>query len=240
MSIYYDPGDRYRKRAVKKLTGRLLTLFFLFLTFGFAFWLGGLSAQKNIFQLQQEKRAFEQQLHEMQSEMTRIRAEAQTSNIRLEQMRTSFDEALPEGPMQKLVALLRKQLDNGIDEKRLESVIIAARPPQNCSRPENRNFVIMTPKYDGPKSELSIDSGAVIVTGAGESAVNDRNQQQSWFDPGKAVEVTFTTADGKTDVKKGVLPLQHVMIAKGREYRFSVASGAQSFAQVTFDSCDYP
>lgn len=240
MSIFYDPGDRYRKRAVKKVTGRIVVFFMLVVNFGFGYWFGGLSSQKSIFMLQQEKTSSDQQVTQMQAEMTKIRAEAQTSNIRLEQMRASYEEVLPEGPMKNLVALLKKQLDEGIDEKRLESVILSARPPQNCEKPENKRFVIITPIYKGPESQVSLLSGIIVISGKGKNVVNEKNAPEAWYDAGKPVEITFKTADGHAETKSGVLPLYHSVITGGREYRFTVAADAQSFAKVTYDSCDYP
>lgn len=240
MSIFYDPGDRYRRRAVKRITSRIVVFCLLFITFGFGYWLGGLSSQKSIFMLQQEKLSADEQVVHMQEEMTKIRAEAQTSNIRLEQMRASYEEVLPEGPIQNLVGLLRKQLDEGIDEKRLESVILSARPPQNCTEAENKRFVIVTPIYKGPGSEISIESGVVVVTGKGMNVVNSKNAPEAWYDAGKPVEITFKTSEGKSEIKTGVLPLYHSVVAGAREYRFTIAAGEQSFAKVTYDSCDYP
>jgi len=40
--------------------------------------------------------------------------------------------------------------------------------------------------------------------------------------------------------KRGTLPLYHTAVIGDRQYRFTVSEGAQSFAKVTFDSCDYP
>lgn len=239
MSFFYDPGDRYRRRAVKKITNRIAVFILLVSTFSFGYWIGGLSSQKSIYILQQEKVASDQQVLLMQSELTQIRAQAQTSDIRLEQMRASYDEMIPQD-MQSLVDLMRKQLDEGLDIKRLESVILSARPPQNCSKAETKRMVIVTPIYKGPGSDISIESGLVVITGKGKNAVNTKNIPEAWYDAGKPVEISFKTEDGKTDVKSGVLPLYHSIIVGAREYRFTIAAGAQSFANVTYDSCDYP
>lgn len=240
MSIFYDPGDRYRRRTAKKISGRIFFFLLLAGTFGIGYWFGGLSSQKSILMLQQEKIAADEQVTTMQNEMTQIRSEAQTSNIRLEQLRASYEEVLPEGPMQNLVALLRKQLDGGVDEKRLESVILSARPPQNCSKLDSKRFVIMTPISGTAESEISLQSGLIFLSGKGLSVVNQKNEAEAWYDPTKPVEVKFKTADGNVEIKKGTLPLQHSVITGGREYRFTIASGSQSFAKATYDSCDYP
>lgn len=241
MSVYvYNPSERYRRRAAKRMTSRIVVIIFLFAVFGLGYWLGGLSAQKSIIMLEQEKAVIDEQYQVAQNDMTRLRAEAQTANMRMQQLRTSYEEILPEGPMQELVTMLREQIDQGIDVERLKSIILSARPPQNCSTPESRRFVISTPVYKGPESKVSVESGVVIVSAKGQNVINNQNQPEAWFDPGKPVEVKFLTSDGQSKVKTGVLPIYHSVVVGAKEYRFTVVQGEKSFAKATFDHCDYP
>ncbi|MCB1784428.1 MAG: hypothetical protein KDI13_10595 [Alphaproteobacteria bacterium] len=241
MSIYnYNPNERYRRRSAQRTANLIFILFLLVAISGISFWFGMLQSEQKRLVLEQEKEQLQKQATELQEQMTKIRAEAQTANIRMEQMRASYEEVIPEGPMQDLTMLLKEQLDEGIDAKRLEFVIRSTRPPQNCSEPENRRFVVLTPAYQGPESKVSILSGAITISGDGESAQNDKGKKEAWFDPARAVKLSFTLDDGATEIREGVLPLRHSIVKNGKEFRFTIAPGTQSFAKVTFDSCDYP
>ncbi|MGM0422112.1 MAG: hypothetical protein ACQEQL_03330, partial [Pseudomonadota bacterium] len=70
--------------------------------------------------------------------------------------------------------------------------------------------------------------------------VNNSGNPESWYDPGKPVEVSFTRVGGKEVVKEGLLPIHHSMVIGDKEHRFTIAKGERSFIDVTSDSCDYP
>lgn len=241
MSIYtYNPNDRYRQRSAQRMVSLFTVLIFTSVIGGAGFWIGWLQAEQRIHVLVSEKQDIYDQYTALQEEITKVRAEAQTANLRLEQLRASYEEVIPAGPMQDLTLLLKQQLDEGIDARRLESVIRLARPPQNCSEPEMRRFVVSTPSYKGPDSKISILSGAIGISGSGEAATNEKGNPEAWFDSAKSVRIVFGKEGGEEEVKEGVLPLHHAIIHGDKEFRFTVAPGAQSFAKVTFDSCDYP
>jgi hypothetical protein len=141
--------------------------------------------------------------------------------------------------MQDLTRLVKEQIDQGMAPERLSFVIKSARPPTDCTDPETKRFVVSTPSYTGPASSASVADGAVIIKAKGASASNKAGQPEAWFDPAQNVEVTFTSVNGN-EVKKGMFPIRHSVVAGNREYRFTVEEGAKSFAKVTFDSCAYP
>lgn len=241
MSIpVYDPHERYRQRAAKRMGNLLVGIFAIGAVFGAGFWLGTISTNQNTYILEQEKRVLTEEQKRLQEDMTEMRAEAQTATVRLEQLRTNYEQLISDGPMQKLVTLLKKQIDNGVDTGRLESVISLARPPQNCSAPQNKRFIVRTPVFKGPTSKASIAGGKITVWAKGESAQNTNGEKEAWFDPAQPVEM-IVKLEGEDDVsKKGVLPLYHSAILDDKEYRISVEAGNKSFANVSFDYCDYP
>lgn len=224
---------------MQRMMNFFLSLGVLFLAGFFGFWLGGQSAAEQIIKLKDENKSLSQQVAEMQGNLTELRAEAQTANTRFEQVKKEYSELIPEGPMQDLTALLREQLDKGMDPQRLSFFIRSARPPTGCTDPETKRFVVSTPAYNGPDSEVSVADAQVVITGSGVSARNQQGQPEAWFDPAQSVTIQFKSPAG-TDTKKGVLPIQHSLVAGGREYRFSVEEGSRSFAKVVFDSCAYP
>ncbi len=241
MSIYsYNPYDRYRQRSARRITAIIIFMFIFVAIFAFGYWVGGIRSQQDIYILKEQERILSAENSKAQEDLVKFRAEAQTANVRLEQLRASYQELLSEGPMKELVTLVIKQVEQGVDLKRLKSVILSARPPQNCSDPKSKRFVVITPVYKGPSSSASIDDGIISVFGKGKSSKNSKGKKEVWFDAGQAIEVTFKAKDRAPETKKGLLPLYHSMVIEGKEYRFTITSGEKSFAKVTFDYCDYP
>ncbi|MEM6780896.1 MAG: hypothetical protein AAF569_03445 [Pseudomonadota bacterium] len=235
----YDPSARYRAKSKQRFVNFLVFTSVVLVSAGIGFWLGGQSAAEQIITLKTENETLNTQYDELQDSLTELRAEAQTANTRFEQIKKEYAELIPEGPMQDLTALLRAQLEKGMDPQRLGFFIRSARPPTGCVEPDVRRFVVSTPAYRGPASVVSVADGAIKIQGSGASARNDKGQPEAWFDPAQPVSVVFTSQNG-TDRKKGTLPIQHSVVAGNREYRFTIEEGSRSFAKVVFDSCSYP
>lgn len=236
----YNPHDRYRRKAMDRFAGVMTVLVLVGLSFGIGFWLGKQNAG-------QEGRMLKKQLEEshvvrsqLQDTVTELRAETQTALARYDQLQETYKETLPEGPMQDLVMMLKSQIDDGKSPERLAFLIRSARPPRNCSEPQTRRFVVSTPAYKGPGSQIKIADGALTVKGNGRSAMSAQGRPEAWYDPSKKVSLEFIKSGGETETKKGVLPLRHSTVVGNREYRLTISDGARSFAKVTYDSCDYP
>ncbi len=235
----YNPRDRYKRKNSEQMLAFGVVLFVLLLAFGLGFLLGASGQDQSSLATARQNEELLNQREELQDQVTALSAEIQTLQTRIEQQQESFDETLPEGPLRELVPLLKDQLDEGRDPERLAFLLRSARAPRNCSEPQAKRFVVSTPAYDGPVSEVSLEDGALMITGRGRSAINLEGLPEAWYDPSKSVEITFTTPEG-THTKKGTLPLRHSVVVNGREYRLSISDGAQSFAKVDYDSCDYP
>lgn len=242
MSIgQYNPKARYRDRAIQRFNKALLVCVLTGAAFTAGFFIGGQNAVVNNGTLKLEIEDLNGRLKTLQDQLTTVRAEAQTSASRLEQLKSQYEKDLPQdGPMRDIIEMVKKQIDDGMAPDRLAFVIRSARPPRNCSDPTSKRFMIKTPAYKGSDSVVSVGEGAVVISGAGASSKSRVGQVESWFDPTQAIHVTFKTSTGETETKSGVLPLQHSVIAGGKEYRFTLTEGEKSFVKVTFDSCDYP
>lgn len=236
-----DPQDRYRQRAARQWVSFVLFIGVMSFSFMVGFWIGGINEGRVQQTLRADNADLRKQLTDMQEMIIKTRAEAQTASMRYDQLEKTYKEAIPEGPMQTLVGIIREQLDEGMDPKRLEFALRAARPPRNCTDPETKRFVVSTPAYKGADSELSVADGAIKITASGASAKNDQGNTEAWYDPAKSVNLVFS-ANGKEEKKSGVFPLEQTIVleAQKKQYRFTVSEGARSFARVTFDSCDYP
>ena len=237
---YYNPNDRYRKRAAARMANFLTVSFLVLLIFGVGFWFGKQNAGQQEKILKERVKSMAQQAEEMEQALIDMRSESQTATMRYEQLKETYDTQLPEGPIRDLLALVQKQLEEGRDPERLAFLIRSARPPRNCSDIQTRRFVVATPTNKAPQSKISVADGAITVSGSGLSAKNDKGQPEAWFDSSRAVSLEFRGLDGQVEKKKGTFPLHQSMVVGAREYRFTVTDGARSFAKVTYDSCDYP
>ena len=237
---YYDPQSRYRNRLWARVSGFVVSLLIIGVSVMIGYYLGQQrDAQETIF-LKAQVESITKERDTLQAEVTQLRSDARTASVRFEEIQKNFSEMVPQGTARDLIALVTKQLSEGMSAERLAYLIRSGRPPRNCTEPETRRFIVSTPAYTGAESKVVIADGALHIKGSGASARNEKGEEEAWYDPGKAISLEFTKKDGSTVSKKGVMPVYHTVVVDNREYRFTVAQGAQSFAKVTFDSCDYP
>lgn len=236
----YNPHSRYRERAAHRVANIVSFLLVIAMSVGVGIWMGRQFGAESVISLKKQNEKLSKETEELQTALTDLRAEAQTANTRYEQLRLEYDAAVPEGPMQDLLKLVKKQLDEGMEPGRLSFLIRSARPPSDCTEPDSKRFIVSTPNYKGEDSAVTIADGAVVIFGTGTSAKNKQGEPEAWYDPAQSVAINFKDSKGKLETKKGTLPLRHSIVVKDREYRFTIEEGSRSFARVTFDSCAYP
>ncbi len=237
----YNPRRRYLERD-RKRNNKIIASIMVFAAIATtSFWLGRQHASYQINSLNSEVQDSRKQIAALQEEQTKLSAEAKTANSRFEQLQSQYEKDLPDqGPIREIVELVRKQLSDGMSAERLAFVLRSARPPRNCTDPASKRFIVKTPAYTGPDSAAAFGEGAVTISGIGASMRNQAGEPQAWYDPSQSVTVTFKSSDGTSEKKTALLPIQHSMIAGGREYRFTLSEGEKSFIKATYDSCDYP
>lgn len=236
----YNPYDRYRNRTWQRFSGFMVVCVFIGICVGIGYFFGKVRWMQENASLRQQVDSFAQEKDAFQETIVQLRTEARTATLRYEEAQKSALEGVSAGPARDLINLVTKQLEEGADPERMAYLIRSGRPPRNCTDPESRRFIVSTPVYTGADSSVSIDKDAIIVKGSGVSARNEKGDNEAWYDPAKAVSLTFVTKDGRTQTKNGIMPLSHSVVLEGREYRLTVTDSARSFAKVTFDSCDYP
>lgn len=236
----YNPCDRYRNRSAQRVGTALFFVLVMLVVCAVGFWLGRQSAAENILALQKDIEAHGVQNAALQTRVTELIAESKTAHLRLREFQSQMNSTIPEGPLRTLNELVRQQVTAGVDPERLTSVIRSASPPRDCADPETKRFVVSTPAYKGPDSSISVAEGEVVVTAEGASARNKKGESEAWYDPDQSVRLVFTLSTGEVSEKSGPLPLSHSVVVGEREYRFTVAEGAQSFVKVTYDSCAWP
>jgi len=149
---------------------------------------------------------------------------------------------VPTGDAKQLLALIRKQLDAGIDPKRMSFLITAASPSRNCDKqPLSKRFLAKTPLSSGAAESASFGDGAVTMTAEGESATDAAGNRQAWFDPAKPVTIRFLLLGGGHSLATGVLPIEHSVVRGDAEYRFVIAAGERrGFIAATAERCKFP
>jgi hypothetical protein len=189
-----------------------------------------------------------QEIADLKSEITRLSESEQAQQTRSEELeslltdarqtaedfRLRYEEVAPEA-VQDVLAEVRTKMTEGLSADRLAFVVSQAHPPRNCSDSETRRFIAKTENYDGANTWVRFDD-AITVSGSGAAANGGREQ---WFDSTQPVSVTFTPLGEKAETVEGALPLQHSMVFKSKEYRFTAAPGARGFIEITADWCDY-
>lgn len=235
----YNPHTRYKERNAQRVASTLGIISVILISILIGFWLGKQYGAEHLITLKDEVETLENERDMLQEKVTDLSATAQTADKRYQQLQAEVESILPAGPMQDLVTLVREQLQQGMDAERLSFVIRSARPPSGCTEAKSKRFVINTPAYSGPESIAAVAEGAVKIGGSGRSARNAKGDPEAWYDPSKRVEIFFINGD-KRETKKGVLPIRYSTVVGNREYRFTVESGARSFAKVVYDSCAYP
>lgn len=170
-----------------------------------------------------------------QNEVTRLQSELDEQKKRADDLAARYAEVAPSEDLKDLSAALRSRLDAGVDAKRLAFVIANAEKPKRCGGEATKRFMVKTAKFDGASTWVRF---ADLITVTAEGSGGGEGAEQS-FDPDKPVTVHFTAIGGKDSQITGKLPLQHSMVVKGGEYRFTIAPGAKGFVEVTGDRCDY-
>ncbi|SOD89980.1 hypothetical protein [Caenispirillum bisanense] len=180
-----------------------------------------------IGRLSQTEQAQQQRIGELEAGLTS--AEQVAADYR-----TRYEEVAPE-EVRAVLEQVRVKMEQGLSPERLAFVVGQAQPPRNCTAVENRRFLAKTENYDGANTWVRFND-MITVTATGRAANNGREQ---WYDPAQPVTVVFSPLGDREEEVTGQLPIEHSMIFKGKEYRFTAAPGARGFVEVTADWCDY-
>lgn len=172
---------------------------------------------------------------ERRAEAASLQSELEATRKRADEFEAKYAAIAPTDETRDILAAVRAKLDAGLDAKRLAFVIQSAERPRRCGGEDTKRFMVKTPRYDGNSTWVRF-ADLITVTAEGAGG-NDGSEQ--WYDPDKPVTVHFTAIGGKDTQVSGKLPLQHSMVLKGGEYRFTIAPGARGFVEVTGDRCDY-
>lgn len=216
----------------------ILALASVFVAIGY-YW-GGVSSQEEKAGLRKQVAGLQVQEETLQERLTDLRARANTAEMRLSQVKDQMREHSPTGPLAELFALVRKQVEEGANPERLAYLIQSGDPPKNCKDRETLHFTVATPAYDGSDHIVKVPDTQISIEAYGTPSINKEGQVEAWYDPAKPVRISFSAPGADPLVRDGLFPIHQAIVFEGREYRFTIEAGAQSFARIIFDSCDYP
>ncbi len=166
---------------------------------------------------------------------TKLAASLEETKKRADDYQAKYEQVAPSDDVQTLLGLMKAKMAAGIDAKRLAFVIQQADRPHRCTQAVTKRFMVRTAKFDGGSTWVRFND-LITVSAQG---VGGNGGTAQWFDPDKPLAVKFTAIGGKETQVDGKLPLQHSMVLKNGEYRFTVTAGARGFVEVTGDRCDY-
>lgn len=227
-----------RKRQVRvRIAVGIFIVVLAILSALFAYQTGTLRAQKPITELEQQVEALQAELETLGKENESLRTGQEEATAEAERL----EQALPQGDAETLLTLIRERLNDGVAAERLAFVLGAVRKDAVCDGEEvTKRFLVRTPLYEGENDSVSFGDEAVAVTAKGENALNSEGKAEAWFDPAKAVTVSFADKGGETKEASGSLPLTQTLVVAGYEYRFTAAAGPQGFVKITGRRCLFP
>lgn len=213
----YDPERRYRRRSAERRRNIFMLLFLFILISGLSYWAGKISirsaaeAARNLAQSAGEER------DSLLSEVTTLRARMRECDAVSTQ---NHLDAIPAGQLQAIGATQKSA--------------------RECLPKETAQLLLGTSGHAGQANTISFSGGLLSVGGSGEAAVDENGKVLSWFDPRKPVKMRFSVQDSDSVEKSALLPFTQSIISDGREYTLSVAVAAQSFVEVSVESCQAP
>jgi hypothetical protein len=168
-------------------------------------------------------------------EIATLGAELAAAKARADEFQGKYEQVAPSEEMKDILNVVRTKLASGLDAKRLAFVIAQAERPRRCGEVSTKRFMVKTATFDGEATWVRF-ADLITVTAQG---VGGNNGAEQWFDPDKPISVTFTAIGGKESKIEGKLPLQHSVVLKNGEYRFTLVPSAKGFVEITGDRCEY-
>lgn len=170
------------------------------------------------------------------AEVERLRAALAEAEGAVGKLRDAAAHA-PEGDdARALMRLVQDKLRHGVARERLASFIAAAEQPRQCGEVTVKRFMARTLGIRNEGGGAVRFGDALTITASGTAAQSAQGKEH-WFDPAKPVSVVFTEVGGKESEITGVLPLQHVLVIRNQEHRFSFTAGSRGFIEVAGERC---
>jgi hypothetical protein len=208
---------------------------------GYAYQTGARLAQRDAAGRERQISALSARLAEIEPLLQARLAELASERRNAEECRQRYERDVPDGEARELFQVLRARIDAGVEPQRLRWILSRMSPSRDCdTRAEVRGIAVRTPTFRDTRAATQLAGGALSVTLEGSSAINEKGNPESWFDPARPVTLRLTTRTGKTIESEGILPLEQGAVEGDREYRLSVVPGPRGSANVSLQRCRFP
>jgi hypothetical protein len=215
----------------------------VFVAIGFyAYEAGTMLAQQDAIELRERVAALTDEVATLQRDKSRLAGELAEVTRREADLKQRYAADVPTGTISDLVRLARDKLSEGVDPKRLASVINLVQNSRSCDgKPVTKRFLVRVGSQQIANDTVSFADRTITVSAEGQPATDGTGNQEGWYDPAKPLTLHITQIGGKTTTAEGTLPLHHSVVVNDMEHRFVVTAGdSRGFANVTSDSCRYP
>lgn len=236
----YDQRHRYRRRFWARLGKAALWVILIGGVAGFSYLVGVEQLRSREGSMQEELATQIAARDQAERRAAQLQQIAQTQEVRANELEIRLKREVPGGDLAKLSDLISRKLSEGVSPERVAFVLEQMSNPRDCTKRETKRFVLPTPLYRGANTSVAFADGAITISGEGVPARNENGSPEAWFDPGKPVTLRISQGENPPQEVSGLLPLQHSVLAAGREVQFTIAAGARSFVEITGELCSFP
>lgn len=242
MSLRSEIGrfEGRRRRQARARLVRLLSFAALVLALCYGFYrLGESRLAADNRDLRERVSRLNEETERLETDANRAVAAGVAAGERVAALERLYQEGLPVGLSEQVIALVKDRLAAGVDRDRIALAIGAIQAEARCDpEPSTRRFLLQTPLGGGSHGSVSFADAVIDVTGTGSPARDAQGKLEAWFNPAEAVTITFNVLDGHTLEAAGTLPLERSVIV---EHQFRVeASERRGFVVVSAQRCLYP
>ncbi len=244
MSLGYSTFGDSRRRRRRTLHWRLIRALAAALVVvtvgGYGYQIGMSATEARTEKLKADLARVQQSDLDLRDQLALTTQHSDQTDRALEELRRRYALEVPQGELASLLRRVEAQLQAGVDPARLAFLIDAAATPVSCeAQPVTKRFMPRTPISTGPISFVRFDD-RITVTGTGQPTRNPEGLSEDGYDPALPIRLEFRTLNGAVTSIEGIVPLNHRIVADGREYRFSIVAGERWFVQVTAQTCAFP
>lgn len=237
---YREDRRRRRRRHSWTLIKWMLGLGVVAIAGLYAYDTGSRLAENRVARLQEEIADLTEEATKLKSEVAARQNAVDAARADAAAWRQRYEREIPSGEVKPILDLIRERLAAGISPERLRFVVGTLSDGRPCgAKSPAKRLQVETTLTRGRTTSVWFE-GVIEVSATGEPAQGSGGNPESWFDPGKEVEVRIAHSRGKSDSVRGMLPLQQSIVIGETEYAVHIANGRRGFVDVTLETCKFP
>lgn len=192
--------------------------------------------------LQAEIENLQQAQQELIAGLAQVQQDADQAKAELKALEDAYNRDVPGDALRELVELAASRLESGVPMDRLRFVLNETSEVSECGPVDVKRFRPTTPvtPVDQPADVVSFANGAVLIRGQGESARDELDNLQAWYDPNQPVAIRINLLDGRDIDLNDSLPIRYQTTSGSTEHRIILSAGPRSFLLATYQQCPFP